>query len=282
MWSLGKMPVSIGVALSGPLGRLLYLAMKRRREIVQRNIDRCFSDWSAAQREALARHHFRSIARMLFETCWSWSMSDRRFGPLGQFEGMEHAGPAIAKGKGVLAITHHVTCLEIGARMSATALPRVKGIYRPLRNPVIEWYQNRARLRYSEGTISKRDMRAAIRFLRSGGVLWYAPDQDFGAKRSVFAPFFGIQTATLEATARLVEMTGCAVLPMFPVFDEKTRTYTVRILPALDDLPSGDVVRDLSRINAMMEDQVRRAPEQYWWIHRRFKTRPAGEPPFYD
>jgi KDO2-lipid IV(A) lauroyltransferase len=282
MWSLGKTPVWFGVALSGPLGRLIFLLAKRRRQIAQRNIDRCFPEWSEEQRRALLRDHFRSLARMLFETCWSWSMSDRQFNRIGRLEGAEHLRAAVARGKGVLAITHHVTCLEVGARLVASQTPRVKGIYRPLKNPVIEWYQNRSRLHYSEGTISKRDMRAAIRHLRSGGVLWYAPDQDFGAKRSVFAPFFGIQTATLEATARLVEMTGCDVLPMFTEFDEKTRSYRAHILPAMDDLPSGDPVRDLSRINAMVEEQVRKVAEQHWWIHRRFKTRPEGEPPFYD
>jgi len=209
-------------------------------------------------------------------------MSERRFRRLARISGLGHAEEALAQGKGVLAITHHATCLEIGGRLIGSAFPRSRGVYRPLRNPVIEWYQNRSRLRYSEGMISKRDMRAAIRFLRSGGILWYAPDQDFGAERSVFTPFFGIQTATLAATSRLVEMTGCRVVPMFPSFDEETRSYTMEVLPPMEGIPSGDMEKDLSRINALIEEQVRRAPAQYWWIHRRFKTRPDGEEPFYD
>jgi KDO2-lipid IV(A) lauroyltransferase len=113
-------------------------------------------------------------------------------------------------------------------------------------------------------------------------MLWYAPDQDFGRRQSLFVPFFGIPAATLTATARLVELTGCRVVPMFPRYDEATGQYVVQFHPALENFPTGDIVADLTRVNAMLEEQVRKAPEQYWWIHRRFKTRPEGEPTFYD
>ena len=113
-------------------------------------------------------------------------------------------------------------------------------------------------------------------------MLWYAPDQDFGPERSEFAPFFGIQTATLGALVRLVERSGCKVVPMFTAFDEKSRKYIARFQPPLEDFPSGDIKADLARINQLMEEHIRVYPAQYWWIHRRFKTRPDGEPPFYD
>jgi KDO2-lipid IV(A) lauroyltransferase len=265
-----------------PLGWLMLRLMKRRRIIAQRNIERCFPDESPAQHQKLLEKNFRSLALMVFEVTWSWSAPVRRLRKMGRVEGLENARAAMAKGKGVLAITHHVTCLEIGGRLAAIEIPDAMGVYRPIKNPVLEWYQNRSRAKYTRGGISKRDMRAAIRFLRGGGILWYAPDQDFGAKRSVFVPFFGIETATLEATGRLIELTGCEVMPMFPVYDATSRQYIVRMYPALDDFPSGDITHDLARLNAMMEKHVREAPEQYWWIHRRFKTRPEGEPPFYD
>jgi KDO2-lipid IV(A) lauroyltransferase len=136
-------------------------------------------------------------------------------------------------------------------------------------------------LRYADSMISKRDARGAVRVLRAGKVLWYAPDQDFGPDQSVFAPLFGIETATLLATHRLPAMTGCAVVPMFPRRDPVSGKYVVDILPALEDFPSADPVADLARVNALMEAQVRKAPGQYWWIHRRFKTRPEGDTPFY-
>jgi KDO2-lipid IV(A) lauroyltransferase len=130
--------------------------------------------------------------------------------------------------------------------------------------------------------ISKKDVRSAIRLLRKGGLLWTAPDQDFGPGQSSFAPFFGFQTATLLAPRRMAELTGCAVVAMYLVYDAKTRKYNQKISPPLEDFPSEDLLHDLTRINEIMETQIGLAPAQYWWIHRRFKTRPDGEPPFYD
>lgn len=282
LWLLGKTPRALGLALSRPLGSLLRGLMGRRRRIAERNIERCFPELSPDGRDELVAAGFDSIGRMLFETAWSWSASESRLRRMGDVEGAEHALDPIAEGRGVILITAHLTCLEIGARLAALSFPSAGGMYRPLRSPVLEWYQNRSRLKYTQIMISKSDMRSAVRFLRGGGLLWYAPDQDFGAKQSVFVPFLGIQTATLAATVRLVEMTGAVVVPMFPAYDSATRRYTVRLFPALEDFPTGDIAADLTRISTMLEQQVRRAPEQYWWIHRRFKTRPPGEPPFYD
>lgn len=276
----GCVPRRVALALSWPLGGLLRATMRRRRAIAERNLERCFPDWTPAQRNAVLRDCFRALARTLFEIAWCWTWPERRFRALGRVDGQEQVAALLRAGRGVLMVTAHLTCLEIGGRLLASALPAA-GIYRPLRNPVLEWFQNRGRLRYGKAMISKRAMREAIRYLRSGGLLWYAPDQDFGAAQSVFAPFFGIPTATLLATHRLARATGCAVVPMFPAYDAASHTYSVRILPALQDFPGPDPVADLTRLNAIMEAHIRSVPEQYWWIHRRFKTRPAGLAPFY-
>ncbi len=281
IWALGKLPQRLGLALARPLGALLHRAMKRRRRIAERNIARCFPHMTVQQQARLVRGCFHSLARTVFEIAWSWSAPDQRFRRFGEVQGLEHLQAARQQGQGVLMVTAHISCLEIGGRLLAMAIP-VSGIYRPLRSPVLEWYQNRSRLAYGESMISKRDMRSAIRLLKRGGMIWYAPDQDFGAEQSAFVPFFGIQTATLLATHRLARMTGCAVLPMFPVYDEASRRYTVRILPALEGFAGEGAEACLARINAIMEAHIRESPEQYWWIHRRFKTRPADEAPFYD
>jgi len=281
LWLLGKTPVAAGLWLSKPLGALMYRAMKRRRAVAQRNIERCFPSLTPQETEHLVRANFRSLARTMFETAWCWGMHRRKFRRMTRIEGLEHLLDAEEAGKGVLLITAHMTCLEMGGRVSCEAAP-VVGVYRPLNNEVIEWYQNRCRLAYAQGMVSKREMRSAIRCLRHGGILWYAPDQDFGPDQSLFVPFFGIPTATLEATHKLVSLTGCAVVPMFPAFDPASKGWVLRIQPALERYPSGDAHADLARLNAEMEAHVRLVPEQYWWIHRRFKTRPAGEPPFYD
>ena len=197
-------------------------------------------------------------------------------------QGFELVEDALASGKGVLVVTAHVTSLEVGAAvLGLTTKERAKGVYRPLSNAVMEWYQNRGRASYAGGMIPKRDMRSAVRHLRKGGLLWYAPDQDFGPEQSVFAPFFGIQTATLLATQRLPKMTGCQVLTMMPRYCHKARAYVVEVAGPLQDYPGEDPDADLARINALLEEQIRKAPEQYWWVHRRFKTRPPGEEDFY-
>ena len=281
IWLLGKAPQRLGLAITVPLAALMRLLMKSRRRIAERNIERCFPSWDAAARDALLKASFRSLARAVFEMAWSWSASARRIRHMGHVEGLEHIEAARQSKRGILLITAHMTCMEIGARLLAMCIP-VSSIYRPLRNPVLEWYQNRSRLSYGEAVISKREVRRVIRVLRQGGLIWYAPDQDFGPSQSIFAPFFGIQTATLRATHRLARQTGCAVVPMFPVYDERKRHYIVHILPALDSFPGPDAHADLARVNAIMEAHIRSAPGQYWWIHRRFKTRPAGEPPFYS
>lgn len=281
IWLLGKTPQLVGLSLAAPLGTLMRVAMTARRRVAERNIARCFPALNLAERETLLRGCFRSLARAVFEMAWSWSASGSRIRSMGHIEGLEYVEAARRAGRGVLLVTAHVTCMEIGARILAMNLP-FSAIYRPLRDPVLEWYQNRSRLGYGEAVISKRDLRSATRLLRQGGTIWYAPDQDFGRDQSVFAPFFDIQTATLSATYRLAKMTGCAVVPMFPVYDEAKRSYTVHIQPALNSFPGPDAGKDLARINAVMEAHIRSAPQQYWWIHRRFKTRPAGEASFYD
>ncbi|MDT8320112.1 MAG: lipid A biosynthesis lauroyl acyltransferase [Xanthomonadales bacterium] len=281
LWLLGKTPQRLAVALSVPVGALLSRLLARRRRIAARNIERCFPELNPVRRAVLLRDHFRSLARMVFEVAWSWSAASDRLRKMGHIEGSEHVLGPLSRGRGVLLITAHFTCLEIGGRLTSWVLPAAAAMYRPLRNPVMEWYQNRSRAKYT-GMINQKDLRKAARFLKNGGALWYAPDQDFGAARSVFVPFFGIRTATLKTTEHLVRLTGCAVVPMFPGYDAERRVYSVTFYPALDNFPSGDMVEDLGRISAVTEQHARKFPDQYWWIHRRFKTRPEGEPAFYD
>ena len=282
LWLLGKTPQRLAIALSHPLGWLMEKSLTRRRHVVARNLERCFPELDAERQGKLLADCFRSLARMLFEVAWSASASERFLRRVADVEGLHHAEAALAEGRGVLLLTAHFTSLDLVAHRTALEIERGGGVYRPLRSPVLEWYQSRARSKWTERMISKNDLRTAVRFLQSGGMLWYAPDQDFGPDRSVFAPFFGIPAATLTVTERLVKLTGCRVVPMFPIYDAVARKYTVRLYPALEGFPSGDVVADLTRINVLMEEHIRQAPEQYWWIHRRFKTRPPGEKPFYD
>ena len=283
IWLAGQVPLRVGTALSAPLGWLLMQAMGQRRKIAQRNIERCFPELGPGEHEVIVRRHFRALARMLFETAWVWAGPDKRKARWGEAENVHYAEEAVNSGRGVLILTAHSTCLEMGGWFAACSVDCAPwAVYRPLKNEVIEWYSLYARGRFMGGMIQKRVFRNMLKFLREGGVLWYAPDQDFGPKRSDFAPFFGIQTATLTALVRLVEHSGCVVLPMYTGYDDESGRYFGRFQKPLEGFPSGDTVADLARVNALIEAHVRQRPHQYWWIHRRFKTRPDGEPPFYD
>jgi KDO2-lipid IV(A) lauroyltransferase len=281
LWVLGRLPHRLGLALVAPLGPITYYLMGSRRKVAERNIERCLPELDESERDKVLKGGFRSLARMVVETAWCWSGSLEQLATRTRVEGLEHLQDAEELGLGVLVLTFHTTCLEMGGFILCSHT-RTSGIYRPLKNPVIEWYQNRGRMRLVEHLIKKDNPRKAIRILKKGGVVWYAPDQDFGADQTEFAPFFGIQTSTLTATRRFPALTGCAVVPMFPRYEKDSGTYVMTLYPALDNFPSDDVLADLTRVNAIMETQARKVPEQYWWIHRRFKTRPAGESPFYD
>lgn len=283
IWSMGQLPQGVGIALSRPLGWLALRLAGRRRQIAKRNIDRCFPELAPEQREKLLQDHFRAVARMLFETAWVWSAPEKRLDSWCRCEGVEHVEQARKSGRGVMLLAAHSTGIEMGGWYPARLAGKPWIVYRSLRSPVIEWYSTRCRLRFIGGGLSNKGVfRQMVKHLREGGALWYSPDQDFGPDRSEFAPFFGIQTATLLALVQVVERSGCEVVPLLTAFDEKSRKYVGQFLPPMKDFPSGDVVADLARYNAMVEAHVRQWPQQYWWIHRRFKTRPEGEPPFYD
>lgn len=272
--------------LAHPLGLLMRLAMPRRRKIAARNLQRCFPELTPAQQQQLLRGSFHALARAAFEMAWSWSGASSRIERHSVIEGIENVLAARGDGRGVLLMGVHSSCLEIGGHIVGLEFKRRGWVsapmYRPLKNAVVEWYQNRGRLRYTDGLISKRRMRDAIRLLARGDIVWYAPDQDFGPEQTAFAPFFGIQAASLLITHKLAALTGCAVVPMFPYYDAAIRKYRLLLLPALEGFPGDDELLDLTRINRATEELIRIAPEQYWWVHRRFKTRPPGEPPFYS
>jgi len=282
MWLLARLPIRVGTGLTGLLAPLMSGLMKSRKRIAAINIKACFPELDASQQAALVDQCFRSLARALGEMAYCWAGSRAKVIRSGEVEGLEHLEAARQGGRGVLVVTCHMTCLDIGGRIFAENIDNenFSAVYRPLKNPVLEWFQNRGRGRFTHSMISKRESRSAIRHLRNGGMLWYAPDQDFGPEQSSLVPFFGIQTATLSATHRLAKLGNAVVVPMFPRRLANGR-YRATVLPAIEGVPSEDRVADLTRINQVTEEFIRQAPDQYWWVHRRFKTRPPGELPFY-
>jgi KDO2-lipid IV(A) lauroyltransferase len=259
------------------LGTLLYFLVASRRHVTLTNLRLCFPEMSENERRRLARESFISAATSLFEGALSWWGSETRLRKLYRIEGLEHLETARQKGKGVILLGGHYTTLEISGRFLAFHVEGLQPIYKPARNPLFEAVMARSRKRLFDDLLPSSEMRSIVRNLKKGKVVWYAPDQDFGRDRSVFAPFFGFPTATLTSTARLARLSGAPVVPYYSERLPGTGGFVVKLLPALDGFPSGDDMTDATRTNRILEEQIERVPEQYLWLHKRFKTRPKGE-----
>ncbi len=275
------LPLPPQKTLGRGIGRLFRLLGRRRARIVRINIDLCFPKLSPHQRNDLVRAHFEAFGIGLLELAFGWWASSQRVQTLVELHGIEHLRQAYAQSRGVILLSAHFTTLEIGGRFLAEAAPDLplKAFYRPSDNPVLEYLMRKNRhARFGE-PIPRDDMRGLLRALRHGEIIWYASDQNFGHKGGVFAPFFDIPAATNTVTSRLAAG-GAIVVPFF-TYRLPNGRYMQIIEPALDHFPSGDPVTDATRINALITKWVHRAPEQYFWAHRRFKDRPGDEPRFY-
>lgn len=278
MAALAWLPWAWQRALGHPLGALLRLLLGKRRAIARRNLELCFPELDAAAREALLRGHFRALAVGVFEFARAWWGS---IGPLRRglvVEGLEHVEAARAGGRGVIVVSGHFTTLEVCGRLMCDYIP-LAGMYRPHAQPAMEWAVRRGRARYAQAMFPKQDVRGAVRHLKRGGLLWYAPDQDPSRGDSVYVPFFGQPAHSLTSTHQLARMSGAAVL----LYQHERRAdggYTLRLWPAFDGFPSRDATADTARVIAGIETMARAAPAQYLWIHRRFKRRPDGASPY--
>lgn len=257
------------------MAALMRPFLKKRNRISARNIELCFPDWTSQQRQDLLNKTIKTMGMMTIETALSWWASDQRLSPRVSYEGLEHLDQALEKGKGVILLTGHFTSMELGGRLIMLQTPCYV-MFHQLKNPLFNAVMMRARTFHSEGIVLRDDPRSLVRALRKNKVVWYAPDQDFGRKTSVFAKFFGVQAATIPATARIVKMSGAAVIPFVPR-REQDGSYTLTLGAALENFPVGDDVQDAQRINDIIEAEIRKSPEQYLWAHRRFKTQPEGK-----
>jgi KDO2-lipid IV(A) lauroyltransferase len=272
------LPWKTQVKLGRIAGWLFYHLIRYRRHIVAVNLNLCFPEKTPAERKALALAHYQAMGIGLFETGVGW-WAER--GKLPKFEivGREHLEAAQARGKGVLLLTAHFTTLEICGRIFCDEI-KMGGLYRKPDNAVIARQMELGRLSKLVPAVDMSDLRGLIRALKDGHSMWYAPDQSRKSKFSMILPFFGVPAQTNTATSRLAEMTGAAVVPFFGVRKDDG-TYLLNILPALENFPTKDPHADAIRTNLLMEEYIRKSPEQYFWIHRRFKRRGPGLPNVY-
>jgi Kdo2-lipid IVA lauroyltransferase/acyltransferase len=269
--------VWLGRRIGGLLARL-PLGFVR---IARRNLELCFPELALDERERILREHFRSLGIGLFETAISWWSSDARIRRLTQLEGEEHLRAALARGRGAILLSAHFTALEIGARALCARIP-ASIMYRPTRNLVLERFLARNRSRQAKRAIPRDDVRTLITALKNNEPVWYAPDQAYRKKGAEMVQFFHLPAATNTATSRLARMTGAAVLPYFPERLPGSRGYRMMIQPMLENFPTDAPAADARRFNELIEAQVRRSPEQYLWIHRRFKGLTPDYPNYYS
>lgn len=252
------------------MGRTTFLFLRERRRIIMVNLRLCFPEFSKTQLKKLAVAHHEAVGIGIFETCMAWWAPDRKL-PRFIIEGSEHLEKASARGKGVILLTAHFTTLEICGRY-VTDTFTMGGLFREPDNPVVAREMHRRRIDKMSVAVQMDDLRGLIRALKGGHTIWYAPDQSKKTKFSAILPFFSEPAITNTATSRLAEMTGSAVVPFFGE-RRPDGSYVLRILPPLEDFPSADPKADALRTNQLMEKYIRLCPEQYFWIHRRFKRR---------
>ncbi len=263
------------------LGRLIQLTTgSRRQQVVDINLARCFPETSETERDRIKRECYRNIGISLIEMAMCWWWPAKKLEPLVDIVGREHLDAALDSGRGAILLTGHFTSLEIGARLLALYVP-LQVMYRTQKNALFDSYLFTRRSSYFVNTVSRKKTRELLRGIKNGIATWYAPDQDFRRERNVFAPFMGIATATITASSRLAQSSGAAVLPYYPERKADGSGYVLHIDPPLQNFPSDDDLADASLINQSIENYARRFPENYMWIHQRFKTRPPGEARFY-
>ena len=228
----------------------------------------------------MVRDIFTANGIGFFEIAWAWWANIDDIKNRYDIEGLEHIEAAKVDGSGVLLVGAHFVHLDLCGLMTNHSTP-MSAIYRKNNNPVFEYIITKGRERFFEHVIERSDMRNIVRKLREGKTIWYSPDQDFGRDQAVFAPFFGIEAATLVSTSRLAKMGRAKPVGIAHYRDPITHRYRIVISPVDTAFPTGDDYQDAVIINTMLEKAIRMQPEQYMWVHRRFKTRPEGEPSLY-
>lgn len=275
------LPHGAALAVGRAMGHLAYRISRRRRAIAHRNLELCFPALSAAEHDALTRKHFAALGMCVIEMGLGRWASDAHLASITKIDGVEHLQKAVADGNGVILLTAHFTTLEISGRVLALNSPPFDVVHRKSPNRFIEELQRSGRERSADDTIEKGDVRKVVRSLRAGKPVWYAPDQSYGFKGAAPVEFFGIPAMHTTATSSIARLGRAVAIPYLPQrLDDGT--YQMTLLPPFDDFPGDDPIADTRRYSAMIEKHVRRCPEQYYWVHRKFKNLPEAYPDYYS
>jgi len=281
LWLLRLLPQPVLATVGEWVGVALRRFARSRRRVVASNLALCFPDLGSEAREALVRTHFRAFGRSALDRAVLWWSSRERVERLVRLEGLEH-WDAVGNRPVILLAPHFVGLDAGGIRLSMDR--DLVSMYGAQSNPAFDRVMRQGRLRFGRGLIYSRSegIKPVLRAMKDGRALYYLPDMDFGARDAIFVPFFGVPAATVTALSRLAAITGAAVVPCVTRLGGRREGYVTRFYPAWQDFPGPDIEADVRRMNAFIEERVREMPAQYYWVHRRFKTRPPGTAGLYD
>lgn len=281
LYLLVLLPYPVIYRIGCGLGRLGMIFLKRRAEITHRNLQLAFPEMSQAERQRHVVENFKSVGMGVMETGMGWFWPDWRVERWFDVSGVENIRKMQAEKRGIILIGIHFLTLELGARIFGIHSPGI-GVYRPNDNPVLDWLQTWGRTRSNKTMIDRKDLKGMIRALKNGEIVWYAPDHDYGPRNSVFVPLFGVEkAATTSGTWMLAKMSKACVVPFVPRRKPDGSGYEMIILAPEEHPPIGSPEETAIWMNKIVEQCIMMAPEQYMWLHRRFKTRPEGEPSLY-
>jgi Kdo2-lipid IVA lauroyltransferase/acyltransferase len=268
------------IQIGRAIGRLAHRIGADRRAIARRNVQLCFPELSVEERNRLVRDHFEALGISLIEMGLGRWASDEMLNSMTTIEGAEHIQQTLDDGFGVILLSAHFTSLEISGRVLSMNCPPFDAVYRRFRSGLTTEFLAGGREISARRVIEKNDIKTMVRSLREGTPVWYAPDQSYHLKQSALLPFLGVPAMTNTATGTLAKLGKAKALPFFPRRLPEGG-YELTILPPLQDLPSGDAIADTKKYTAALEAQIRRCPEQYYWVHRKFKNRPEPLPDAY-
>jgi KDO2-lipid IV(A) lauroyltransferase len=280
LWLLHFLPLPVLGRIGNAVGWLMYYAIPKRRKIALVNLRLCMPELSEAERVHLAKRHFMAYSRSILERSLIW------WAPLERIHGLIHIVPSVPKAQlengPTILLCPHFVCLDV-AGVASRVVP-LSSMYAPQKNKAFDDLLRYGRERYGPVRLFTRTdgIKPIIRALREGLPYFMLPDMDFGEKDASFVPFFGVPAATLTALGRLAGATGAKVIPVVATFLPNYKGYRVEFYPAWENYPGDDIIAATRRMNAFIEDRVREHPAEYFWTHKRFKTRPPGEPSFYD
>ena len=284
LWVAHFLPYRLLVVIGNVVGMLAFWAIAERRKVTRINLAKCFPGMQHEEREALARAHFRAFCRSFVDRALLWWAPRARIERLVRIEGLEHLRAAMGKSGGapLILLVPHFVGLDAGAtRLSGEG--NFAGMYSKQKDAKFSELLARGRGRFGDQRlVSRQDgVRAILAAIREGRPFYYLPDQDYGSRDTIFVPFFGIPAATVPTLSRIARVAGARVLPCVTQMLPDGKGYLLRIEAPWDNFPTDDPLADTLRMNEYIERRVLEMPEQYLWMHKRFKTRPPGEAGFY-